>query len=269
LGVQYALHGFQDDATGDILGLYLCEHECLQRYFEAFRAVLPAYGVPEALYADRIGVYFVNTKKPEHWSIEEQLAGKTLDKTQFGYIAETLGCDLIPVGSPQAKGRIERLWETLQSRLPVWFALNGITTREQANAALPRFIREFTQRFHRKAAYPDTTAFAPLPVTFDLDTLLAAKYNRKTDNCGCFSFHNYTFQVDSPKPPVKKHIVFLFSEKIGFKAYYDKTYYGVKFLDFLNKDKTSHLPQVTKWLIHDSFFADVKVPELADRTAGG
>jgi hypothetical protein len=57
-------------------------------------------------------VYFVNTKKPEHWSVEERPAGKTLNKTQFGHIAETLGCDLIPSGSPQAKGRIERLWET-------------------------------------------------------------------------------------------------------------------------------------------------------------
>jgi hypothetical protein len=88
-GVHYALHGFQDDATGEILGLYLCEYECLQGYFEAFRPVLTGYGVPEALYADRIGIYFVNTKKVENWTIEEQLAGKTLDKTQFGSIAET------------------------------------------------------------------------------------------------------------------------------------------------------------------------------------
>ncbi|MDR3356466.1 MAG: ISNCY family transposase [Spirochaetaceae bacterium] len=154
-GVHYALHGFQDDATGAIPGLYLCEHECLQGYFEAFRAVLQGAGAPEALYADRIGIYFVNTKKPEHWSIEEQLAGKTLDKTRFGHIADALGCDLIPAGSPQAKGRIERLWETPQSRLPVRFALQGITTMEQANAALPRFIREFNQRFHRDPACRD------------------------------------------------------------------------------------------------------------------
>jgi transposase len=94
LGVQYALHGFQDDATGDILGLYICGHECLQGYFEAFRAVLQGYGVPEALYADKTGIYFVNTKKPENWSAEEQMAGKTLDKTQFGHIAETLAAGL-------------------------------------------------------------------------------------------------------------------------------------------------------------------------------
>jgi transposase len=267
-GVHCALHGFQDDAAGDILALYLCEHECLrhiclQGYFEAFRAVLQGYGVPEALYAGRTGACFVNTKKPENWPVEEQPAGKTLDKTQFGHIAETLGCELIPAGSPRAKGRIERLWETLRSRLPVRFALNGITTLVKANAALPRFIREFNRRFRREPACRDETAFAPLPAAFSLDTLLAAKYTRKTDNCGCFSFPNHTFQVDSPRPPVKKTIVFLFSEKIGFKVYYDKKYYGVKFPEFLNKDKKSHMPQVTKRLIHDSFFAGAKNPELA------
>jgi transposase len=58
LDVQYALQGFQDDATGDILGRYMWEHEGLQGYFEVFRAVLNDYGVPEALSADRIGILF-------------------------------------------------------------------------------------------------------------------------------------------------------------------------------------------------------------------
>jgi hypothetical protein len=84
LGVQYVLRGFQDDATGDIPGPCLCEHECLQGYFEAFRAVLQDYGVPEALYADKIGIYFVNTKKPENWSVEEQPAGHPPDKPGSG-----------------------------------------------------------------------------------------------------------------------------------------------------------------------------------------
>jgi hypothetical protein len=225
-GIQYALHGFQDDAAREIPGLYLCGRECLQGYFEAFRAVLRRCGVPEALYTDRIGIYFVNTKKPENRTVEEQPAGKTLDKTQFGHIAGTLDCELIPAGSPQAKGRIERMWETLQSRPPVWFAINGITAMEQSNAALPRFIAEFNLRFRRQPACGERTAFAPLPAGFGLDTLLAVKYTRKTDNCGCFSFQNYTFQVDSPRPSVKETIVFMFSEKKGFKAYCDKKYYS-------------------------------------------
>jgi hypothetical protein len=74
---------------------------------------------------------------------------------------------------------------------------------EQANAALPRFIKEFNRRFHHEPTCRKDRAFASLPVDFDLDTLPAAKYNRKTDNRSCFSFQNYTLQVDSPKPPVK------------------------------------------------------------------
>jgi hypothetical protein len=77
--------------------------------------------------------------------------------------------------------------------------MNGITTKEQANAALPRFIKEFNRRFHHEPACRKDRAFAPLPGDFDLDTLPAAKYSRKTDNRGCF-----LFQVDSPKSPVKK-----------------------------------------------------------------
>jgi hypothetical protein len=139
---------------------------------------------------------------PENWSIEEHLAWKTLDKTQFGLITEKLSCERIPAGSPPAKGRIERLWETPQSRLPVWFAMNEITSMEQANAALPRFIKEFNHRFHHEPACRKDTAFVPLPVDFDLDTLPAANYSHKTDNRGCFSF-----QTDSPKPPVKKTVM--------------------------------------------------------------
>jgi hypothetical protein len=265
-GSMAALHGYQDDATGDILGLYLCENECLQGYFEAFRAVLTGYGVPDGIYADRIGIYFVNTKHPENWSIEEQLAGKTLEKTQFGLIAEKLGCTLIPAGSPQAKGRIERLWETLQSRLPQFFIMNGIHDIKTANAALPQFIADFNSRFHREPENKTETAFVPLPPDYDLDTLLTARYARKTDNAGCFSFQRYTFRIISAKPLVKKNITFLFSEKIGFKAYCDKTYYPVEFPEFLNKGVCSHLPQVTKRLLYDCFLASVKTPELS---AGG
>jgi hypothetical protein len=68
-GIQYALHGFQDDAAGDILGLYLCEHECLQGYFEAFRAVLQGYGAPQATKRLIHDSFFANLKALE-------LAGK-------------------------------------------------------------------------------------------------------------------------------------------------------------------------------------------------
>jgi transposase len=256
-GRRHALHGFIDDATGEIAGLYMCLNECLQGYLEALRQVLLNYGLPVAIYADRSGVFFVNTKKEENWTVEEQLAGHPLDKTQFGLIASQLDINLIPAGSPQAKGRVERLWGTLQGRLPVWFALNGIKDMDAANAALPRFIAEYNRRFAVKPKNK-RSAFEPLHESFDLDTLLAARYTRKTDACSCFSFKNHTFQIDSKKPIIKKQITFLFSERIGFKACYNGVYYPVTLLEYLHEDGAEELPEVTRQLLFLCYFEDAK-----------
>jgi hypothetical protein len=86
--------------------------------------------------------------------VEELLAGHPLDKTQFGAIVDKLGIGLISAHTPQAKGRIERLWGTLQDRLTVWFTLNGITTRKQANTALPAFIAEYDKAYYDRRHYP-------------------------------------------------------------------------------------------------------------------
>jgi hypothetical protein len=117
------------------------------------RQTLSGYGIPLELYADKAGIFFVNTKKQENRTAGEQLAGKTLTKTRFGAIAGNLGIGLISAHTPQAKSRIERLWGTLQDRLPLWFSLNGITRAEQANAALAVFIAGYNAKF---AAGPES-----------------------------------------------------------------------------------------------------------------
>ncbi|MDR0377781.1 MAG: hypothetical protein LBH70_08315, partial [Spirochaetaceae bacterium] len=114
--------------------------------------------MPEALYADRIGIYFVNTKKPENRTVEEQPSGKTPDKTHFGHRAGTLGCELIPAGSPQATGVLNACGGTPQSRLPVWLAINGITAMKQANAALPRFAMKGNSNRWNKEYFPPPNA---------------------------------------------------------------------------------------------------------------
>jgi hypothetical protein len=158
------------------------------------------------LYADRSGIFFVNTKKQENWAITEQLAGKTLDKTQFAAIAENrLGITRIPAYTPKAKERIERLWGTLQGRLPVWLRLEGVSDIDAANAALPRFIEAYHVQFSIDSANAES-AFVPLASGDDLDILLSVHHKRITDNCGCFSFQHLLFQVDSDRPPAKKKI---------------------------------------------------------------
>lgn len=256
-GTRAALHGFIDDATGKITALYLCENECLMGYLEVLRTTLREYGVPEALYTDKAGVFYVNTKKEENWNLDEQLAGKTLDKTQFGRIADKLGMGLILAHTPQAKGRIERLWGTLQDRLPVWFKVNKISSIEEANAALPRFIAEYNKSF---GVEPENTesAFTPVIVNDEMDKLLSVRHERVTDNCGCFSFQNFLFEIKSGRPLAKKRIVFLFSGKIGFQAMYEQKYYPVSVVGFANKRGDVHLPEVTRALLTRHYLADGK-----------
>jgi hypothetical protein len=172
-GERLSLHGFIDDATGKIIALYLRKNECLMGSLELLRQTLCQYGMPIDLYADKAGIFFVNTRKKANWTVEKTLTGHPLTKTQFGAIAGKRGIGLISAHTPQAKGRIERLWETLQGRLPIWFRLNGITGMEQANAALPAFIAGYNRKF---AVEPESAenAFIPLSATDSLDTLRPA-----------------------------------------------------------------------------------------------
>ena len=256
-GQRYSLHGFIDDATGKITALYFCLNECLMGYLEVLRQTLQKYGLPHELYADKAGIFFVNNKKEENWTVEEMLAGKPLDKTQFGSIVDRLDITLTSAHTPQAKGRIERLWGTLQDRLPIWLKMEGISDLEQANRELYRYIAVFNNRF---AVQPrsEEFAFEPLHDSIDLEKLLAVCYERTTDNCGCFSFRNFIFQIDSKIPLAKKKIKFLFSEKIGFLVMYGKEYYRVSPLGLQNKRGITQIPDVVKVLLQKIYYADGK-----------
>ena len=262
-GGRCALHAFIDDATGCITGLYFCQNECLMGYLEVLRQTLMNYGIPMELYADKAGIFIVNNKNEEHWTVEEMLAGKPLDKTQFGSIIEEhLRITMISANTPQAKGRIERLWNTLQDRLTIWLKLEGITSMEQANSELHRYITSFNNRFAVQPKSADS-AFEPLNDAIDLDKLLTVRYERTTDNCGCFSFQNFIFQIDSKKALVKKKIQFLFSEKIGFLALYNKEYYPVSCLGLKNKKCITHIPDVVKILMQRNYYVDGKQGKAA------
>ena len=146
-GEKYSLHGFIDDATGKVTGLYMCKNECLLGYLEVLRQTLENYGIPISLYPDKYSVFFPPKKVNDHITIEEQLNGREKGITQFGRIVEDLGITMFAASSPQAKGRIERLWETLQSRLVTEFRINKITSIEQANKFLITYIVKYNSQF--------------------------------------------------------------------------------------------------------------------------
>lgn len=134
---KYALHGAIDDAKGDIVGLYMTQNECLFGYFETMRQCCLDFGVPQTIYSDRHTIF--RSPQTGKLTVEELIKGKTVNLTQFGRAMHELGIDMIHAHTPQAKGRIERLWVTLQSRLPVEFAKRGIKTLEEANEFLKTY----------------------------------------------------------------------------------------------------------------------------------
>jgi transposase len=165
------LLGAIDDATGKILALHFRPHEDLHGYASLLHTLVETYGLPLSLYGDRLAVFVRNDR---HWSLEEQLAGRQ-QPTQFGQMLEELAIGFIAAGSPEAKGRIERLWRTLQDRLVAELRLRGLTTREAAEAFLPEFIADYNRRF----ALPSREAASvwrrpPRP----LDHVLACRYHR-------------------------------------------------------------------------------------------
>lgn len=261
IGRRQSLHGFIDDATGAITGLYMCENECLLGYLEVTRQTLRNFGIPLSLYPDKYSVFFPNAAKENVLTIEEQLRGVTKSVTQFGRIMDELGVEMFPASSPQAKGRIERLWETLQSRLITEFRIHGITTIEQANAFLPGYIKKYNKKFAIPAA-DQSIAFLPLPEKFNLNTLLCVKIERTTDNAGVFSISNCKFTVDSNEVPAKAKITVLISKDGGMKALYKDKLFKVSDLDYTKdidtKDKGRQLTQEIKHLIREYFLKDAK-----------
>lgn len=229
---KFSLHGFVDDATGMITGLYMCKYECLLGYLEVTRQTLSNFGVPLSLYPDKYSVFFPNKSSEAKLTLEEQLAGETKSVTQFGRIMKELCIDMFPASTSQAKGRIEKLWDTLQSRLVTEFRIHKITNIEQANDFLPKFIKKYNAQFSVEPENPKSS-FIPLHKKINLDELLCVKITRVIDNSGMFSLNNYKFQVETKDIPPRSKITLLISQKIGIKALYNGIKYAVRPLDFL------------------------------------
>ena len=150
-GPYMTLVGGIDDATGQVPGATFREQEDAQGYFLMLRQVVVSKRVPLAMYSDRHGI-FVKTRKQEP-SLEEQLAGRR-DPTQMGRLLDELEGELILARSPQAKGRIERLWGTFQDRLCSELRLQGVATLEAANVLLAKHVVRHNRRFALPAQDP-------------------------------------------------------------------------------------------------------------------
>jgi hypothetical protein len=175
---QYNLTAVIDDATGALLhGVFTLEEDA-QSYLLCLRAILLEKGIPLGLYMDRHGIF---RRNDDHWTVEEQLAGEQTP-TQVGQALRELGIEAIFALSPQAKGRIERLFNTLQDRLIQELKLAGISTPQQGTGFLNGpFKADFNARF-AKAARERQVAWRPLPKGVDVDRICSFRYQATVGN---------------------------------------------------------------------------------------
>ncbi len=170
-GPRMTLHGALDDATGAVLALHFRPTEDLHGYAMLFAQVFATHGLPVACYGDGTAIL---VRTDAHWSLAEELRG-TQDPTHLGRVLAELGIGYIRAHSPQAKGRIERLWRTLQDRLRGELRLRGIHTPAAANAVLPEFLADYNRRFAHAPTDP-TPAWRRPPR--DLALQLSCRYVR-------------------------------------------------------------------------------------------
>lgn len=193
-----ALVGGIDDATGEVPGAEFYEQETTEAYMRVLKRVIEVKGVPGAIYSDRDSVFKVNNERER----ERALDRGQRPQTQFGRMMKELGIEWIEANSPQAKGRIERLWGTFQDRLLKELRLEGIKTREGANEYLrrhflPRFNREF-----RKVPASQEILYRERPLAKDLERILCWKAERKLTGDHTLKYDGMAWQV-LPHPQIK------------------------------------------------------------------
>jgi len=153
-------------------------------------------GIPQAVYADQHTIF----QSPSQPTVEQELTGE-LPRTQFGRLVDELGIQLIAARSPQAKGRIERLWGTLQDRLVKELRKAGACDLESANRVLATYIPKFNARFQVKAAQPGS-AYVPWPPERDPADYFCFKYTRTVTNDNTVPFNKHRLQI--PPGPQRK-----------------------------------------------------------------
>lgn len=177
-GPMLTLIGAIDDATGIVTAATFREAEDAAGYLEVFRRTIATYGRPLAVYSDQHPIFIKDPNRPP--TLAEQLAGKR-SFTQVGRALDEAAIGWIGASSPQAKGRVERLWGTKQDRLTSELRRAGASTIEEANVVLARYLPRHNRRFAVAAADPEP-AWRPWPNELELEAVFGFCYPRRVAN---------------------------------------------------------------------------------------
>jgi transposase len=180
---------FIDDATGKLLQLCFVASESFFSYAQAAEVYFRQQGKPVAFYSDKHGIFRVNVPS----------TGTGAALTQFGRAMQELDIQIICANTPQAKGRVERVIQTLQDRLPKEMRLRKICSWEAGNAYLPEFLADFNTRFAEEPR-SDVNAHRPLTPKDDLARILSWQETRSLSKNLTLQFYNTVYQIQSKRP---------------------------------------------------------------------
>jgi len=187
-GPRCVLMAYIDDASSRVWARFYAYEGTLPA-LDSFQRYVTRYGIPLAVYADKHTTY-QSSAQP---TVEEQLAGVE-PLSQFGRALSELGVELIPAHSPQAKGRIERLFKTFQDRVIKEMRLAGVVTIDEAN----RFLEDYLLNYNRRFAVPPAQTVdlhRPRLARRDLDRILCLKTPRVLRRDWTVAHHGQLYQV--------------------------------------------------------------------------
>lgn len=191
----YALHGALDDATSGFTGLYLCKNECRYGYIEVRRQTFARFGMELEDYTDKAAIFHHNTKEKERLTVAEQLRGDSAKITQWERMNTELSIQLSCTGTPEAKGKIERGWETVQGRLPALFRKHKIRTIKDANIFLQNYFLFYYNKHFARAARNAAAVWRVPPQK--LENILCVRESRRIMKNGCIRFAGLIFRVEN------------------------------------------------------------------------
>ena len=189
----FALHAAIDDATGTVVAAVFRPTECREGYSRVMQQGIRKYGVPLSLYSDRHMIFRLPNEK---LTVEQELAGETRPLSNFGKaMAERI--EHIKAVTPQAKGRVERLWVTLQDRLVVELRLLGVNTIEEANEKLPKLIEKHNRKFAVQPRKRES-AYLPLDPAVNLDYVFTKREYRQIGSGITLAYNGTIYTLARP-----------------------------------------------------------------------
>jgi len=212
-GPKLVLMGFVDDATGRYFG-HFYDHEGVYPAMDGLRRYIERYGLPQSLYLDKHSTY-KTTRQPD----TDELLRDEQARTQFERAVAEAGIRIIHAHSPQAKGRIERSFGTLQNRLVKELRLAGARTIEDANRFLESYLEIYNRRFMKEAQQPQDL-HRPCPKSMNLDDIFCLQGQRMVNNGYLIKWRSRTFVLLQPALTLRKQKVLVreqFDGRMSFR----------------------------------------------------